>query len=140
MRSVALGALAALALVEPLHGQAYRLEPECPPARDSLRVVADARLPAAMAGEVTNRDTGRPLYYASVTLQPGDRRATTDSLGAFRISPTPEGRYTVRIRAIGFAEYSDTLTVSSAAGLRLHIPLVPQYFERCPTVRRVPVP
>lgn len=140
MRIFALSALAAVALVEPLHGQAYRVEPECPPARDSLRIVADVRLASTLAGEVTNRDTGRPIYFASVTLQPGDQRVTTDSLGAFRISPAPDGRYVVRIRAIGFAEYSDTLTVTSSTGMRVHIPLVPQYFDRCPTLRRVPVP
>ncbi len=139
MRTFALGALAAIALVEPLHGQAHRLEPECPPARDSLRVVADLRLASALTGEVTNRDTGRPVYYALVTLHPGNRRVTTDSLGAFRISSASDGRYVFRIRAIGFAEYSDTLTVSSTTGMRLHIPLVPRYPDRCPTIRRIPV-
>jgi hypothetical protein len=140
MRSLTVGVLAAFALVEPLPGQAYRLEPECPPARDSLRLAVDTRLASALAGEVTNRDTGRPIYYALITLQPGDQRATTDSLGAFRISPALEGRYTIRIRAIGFAEYSDTLAVNAGSGVRLHVPLVPQYADRCPTFRRVPVP
>jgi hypothetical protein len=140
MRTITLCVFAAFAIGSRLNGQSYRLEPECPPARDSLRIVTDARLSSMLTGEVTDRDTGRPVHSALVTLQPGDHQVATDSLGAFRLSPTHAGRSVIRIRAIGFAEYSDTLTVTSSAGLRVHVPLIPQYTDRCPTVRRVRVP
>lgn len=137
MRSVVLVLLTAFTFARPLHAQS-RLEPECPPARDSLYTGIDSRLASGLLGEVTDRDTGRPIRGASITLDPGNHSAGTDSLGAFRIVPVAVGRYHVRIGAIGFAGYSDTVTIRSTAGTRLHVPLVPQYAERCRTVRRVP--
>src|SRR5262245_56065157 len=140
MRFVTLSALATFVMAEPLRGQSYRLEPECPPARGTLRIAADTQLPLSLLGEITNRDTGLALPFALVTLRPGGHQVTTDSFGAFRLPLPAAGRYTFRIRAIGFAEYSDTLTVSADAGVHLHVPLVPEYVDRCPTVRRVRVP
>jgi len=140
MRFVTFVALAAFTIAAPLGGQSYRLEPECPPARDTLRIATDTQLPLSLLGEITNRDTGRPLPFALVTLRPSGNQVTTDSLGAFRLPLPAAGLYTFRIRAIGFTEYSDTLAVSADTGVRLHVPLVPQFFDRCPTVRRVRVP
>jgi len=141
-RSMRLNALAlavAVAIAGRVDAQTHRLEPECPPARDSFRLSHDPLQQAAIAGEVTKRDTGRPLRNAFVLLTPGDHRATTDSLGAFRIADVPEGRYMVLIRHIGFEKYADTLLLGTRLGAHLHVPLVPAYLDRCPTVRRVPV-
>jgi hypothetical protein len=121
-------------------GQTYRLEPDCPPARDTFRLGADARRPASVSGEITSRDTGRPIQRAFVLLAPGNYRSSTDSVGVFRIDRVPEGRYTVMIRATGFAHYTDTLALRSSTGLALHVPLTPQYPDRCSTITRVRVP
>jgi hypothetical protein len=102
MRTVALLLLTAVAISRPLHGQS-RLEPECPPARDSLYTRLDGRFASGLAGEVTSLDTGQPIRQASITREPGTHRAVTDSLGAFHIAPVAVGRYHLRVRAIGFA-------------------------------------
>src|SRR5689334_921775 len=88
----------------------------CPAARDSLRVSIDTSSPMSIAGEVTNRDTGRPLADAYVTLDSTSRHASTDSVGAFRIAQIPDGHYTVRVRAIGFAVDTQSLVMSSRVG------------------------
>src|SRR5690349_17453256 len=104
----------------------------CPPARDSLRVSIDTNLPMSISGEVTNRDTGRPLAGAYVTLDSTGRHASTDSVGAFRIDHIPDGHYTVRVRATGFAVDTQSLVMSGGVGgARVRIPLTPQYFDRC---------
>ena len=135
MRSNALALVVAVALAGRAHAQANRLEPECPAARDSFRLYREALPRAAVAGEVTNRDTAEPLRNAFILLTPGDHRASTDSLGTFRIDHVPDGQYTVLIRYLGFAQYLDTLVVDAGVGTRLHVPLVPAYFHRCSTVR-----
>lgn len=137
MRPVHRWTLAACVFAAPLHAQADRYVPDCPPARDWLRITTAARLASALAGNVTNLDTGRPIASAYVVLEPSGRFAVTDSLGAFRIAPVT-GRFVIRVRAIGYDGYSDTITIGPNDGMHLHVPLMPQYPERCPTMRRVP--
>ena len=144
MRFAVPAILVSVAIARPAFGQILlwetsRLEAECPPARDSLRLFRDTLLHGTVAGEVTNRDTGQPLREAHIGLTPGNHRATTDSLGAFTIDHVPEGPYQVFIRYMGFAEYKDTIRLDARVGTRLHVPLVPSYGHRCPLVRRFPV-
>jgi hypothetical protein len=83
-------------------------------------------------GQITNRDTGKPIAGAYVTIDSTNYHAGTDSLGAFRIEQLPEGRYTVRIRAIGFIVDTEPVVIGPrTGGLHLHVPLVPQYLHRC---------
>jgi hypothetical protein len=136
--AVAIARPASGQMITQLLGEIYRFETECPTARDSLRLSRDSLQPTALVGEVTNQDTGQPLESAGVLLTPGDHRAGTDSLGAFRIDRIPEGRYQVLIRRIGFAQYKDSLSIDARVGTRLHVPLVPAYGHRCELVRRGP--
>ena len=54
----------------------------------------------------------RPVPSATARLTPGDHRARVDDQGRFRFEGLPRGRYDLRVRAIGFAEASATVTYS----------------------------
>ena len=115
-----------------------RLQPVCPPPRDSLYVVARPQDPLRVLGRVTDRDTGRPLAGVQVTAGRG-RSTETDSAGGFRLDSLTSGRHTISFGRIGYEGRTEILEVSSRAGAQVRVPLVPQYVERCPTVDRVRV-
>ncbi|MGE5733003.1 MAG: carboxypeptidase-like regulatory domain-containing protein [Gemmatimonas sp.] len=117
----------------------YRLEPQCPPTLDFLRVSADSLHPTQIVGHVTNRDTARPLGGASVALLATGAHVVTDSLGEFRFNAVPNGRYAIEVRAIGYTPRTDTVSLSASAGVQMRVPLLPQYFDRCFEVKRVRV-
>lgn len=62
-----------------------------------------------LRGQVVRRDTNTPVSGASVRLPRVRREATTDSLGRFRFSELPGGRFVVLITAAGFV--SDSVDV-----------------------------
>src|SRR4051812_48811028 len=115
-----------------------RLQPVCPPARDSLYVTARPQDPLRVLGRVTDRDTGRPLGGVQVAAG-GGRGTQTDSLGAFRLDSLTSGRHTITFGRIGYERRTEVFEVSSRSGAEVRVPLVPQYVERCPTVDRVRV-
>ena len=138
-RSASLLAIVA-ALGAACHNQpVYRLQPQCPAARDTFRIDVQAQGIAAVSGVVTNRDTGTPVSEALITLSPTDRRQLTDSLGRFALDSVRPGQYVVSIRRIGYARRNDNISVSTGSALALRLPLEPAYVERCPTVERVRV-
>ncbi len=47
-------------------------------------------------------ENGRPVSYAQVGLEPGDRRVVADQNGEFVITALRTGEYTIRVRRIGF--------------------------------------
>jgi hypothetical protein len=117
----------------------YRLEPVCPPPRDSFRVAVRPRELPVITGRVTNLDTGAPVSDAVVTISPNDRRQVTDSVGLFALDSLPPGQYVISIRRIGYVQRTDSIALSGSSAVEVRIPLEPSYVERCPTVERVPV-
>ena len=135
MRSALLATALPLMLAREARAQAAPVELDCPPPRDSTRVAVDSQRPASIVGEVTNRDTGRPLTGGWVVVRPVNRYAPTDSVGGFHFDGLADGRYVVELLEVGFARRYDTLNVNARFGAHLHISLQPQYPDRCPTVR-----
>jgi len=135
MRSALLATALPLMLAKQAGAQAAQIELDCPPALDSTRIAIDSQRPASVFGEVTNRDTGRPLSAGWVVVRPVNRYAATDSVGSFRFDGLADGRYTVELLEVGFARRLDTLDVNARFGVHLHISLQPQYPDRCPTVQ-----
>lgn len=66
---------------------------------------------ASLTGRVVNKIDATPVVGASVTLPALDRNATTDSAGRFRFDELPAGTQSIRIRHVGLAEVTDTVTL-----------------------------
>ena len=73
------------------------------------------------------RDTeGVAVFAATVALYQGEDRtmvAETDRLGSFRISEALPGDYEMRIQALGYSEYIETIQVGFAATLEVDVRL-----------------
>jgi Carboxypeptidase regulatory-like domain len=77
---------------------------------------------ATIVGDVVAAADGRPLPYATVIVDPGNRERFADAGGSFVIGELALGSYHLRVRQIGFAARDTTLVITTA-GLqkRLHI-------------------
>ncbi|HEY5547509.1 MAG TPA: carboxypeptidase-like regulatory domain-containing protein [Gemmatimonadaceae bacterium] len=60
-----------------------------------------AQGPNTLRGRVSD-ETSRPVPFAQITLNPGDRRIVTDQNGDFNIASIADGEYQLRVRRIGF--------------------------------------
>lgn len=58
-------------------------------------------------------ENGRPVSYAQVALDPGERRVVADQNGEFVITALRTGEYTLRVRRIGFEPTQVTVRLPS---------------------------
>jgi hypothetical protein len=68
-----------------------------------LAVRAEAQTDGAIAGQVRDAATSRPIAAAQVEVVGTGLAAETDTVGSFRIAPVRAGTHVVEVRAIGFA-------------------------------------
>ena len=82
-------------------------------------------------GVVVNMDTGDPLGWAQVQIQDGDSSVVVaDSIGQFAFAGRlHRGSVRLGVRRLGFAQYSDTVTVPLPAGVRWRIALAVMPFD-----------
>jgi hypothetical protein len=81
-------------------------------------------------GHVARADTAAPLAGAVVDLiRPPEERVITDAHGDFRFDSLAPGRYALRIRAIGFRPWQDTVRVVPEARPAFQIELVPDTLD-----------
>jgi TonB-dependent receptor len=79
-------------------------------ARSSLAAVIAAVLAPALSyagtisGQVTDKETGRPLPDAIVTIEGSGRTTTTDRSGRFRLVEVPGGTRSLRVRSVGYGD------------------------------------
>ncbi|TQM48451.1 iron complex outermembrane receptor protein [Arcticibacter tournemirensis] len=73
-----------------------------------LPCVASAQF--SIKGKITDRSSHQPLPGASISI--GNRSSTSNSNGDFSITFLEEASYQVRIRYIGYKEYSRTIRIS----------------------------
>jgi len=88
---------------------------------------------ATIQGRIRDQD-GSAVYGATVLLLRGEELVAgsdSDRLGLFRIFPLAQGRYTVRVQGLGYAEHSEevTLGVGETVELDLHIERSPFQLE-----------
>ena len=79
------------------------------------------------AGEIRARvldDAGAPVSDAQIELNPGSRRALSESDGGFLFPQVKPGAYTLQIRRIGYQPVTIQLTVSAGAPTSPAIALV----------------
>jgi hypothetical protein len=65
-----------------------------------------------LGGMVFRDSAEHPLGGAEVTIPALNRGARTNYLGEFRMDRLPAGRYAVAVRFLGFAPFTDSVTVS----------------------------
>ena len=64
-------------------------------------------------GKVTDAGSGDFLPGANVVLDGTNYGASSDRFGEFTISNVPDGNYTLTVTYVGYADYSDSVTVGS---------------------------
>jgi len=91
-----------------------------------MPILAHATVFATLHGIVHDAQH-RPIAGAQVSLRAAESafalRASTTGSGAFEIPQVPIGVYLLSVSAPGFAEFTESLTVTSATNPILHIPL-----------------
>jgi len=68
----------------------------------ALPLFAQAQGLGSVAGTVTGKNTQQFLAGITLTLRPGERNATTDQQGNFRINGIPAGSYSLTFTGVGF--------------------------------------
>jgi hypothetical protein len=72
---------------------------------------AAAQQKGAIIGEILDAVDGSPLIKVTVTIQGTKLKATTDSLGTFRIDGVEAGEVTVRFQKAGYASLAEPVVV-----------------------------
>ena len=85
-------------------------------AKPGLVIALDRNNPSLVRGVVVN-DSGMPLAGANVTIDAINASVGTDKTGAFLIKARREGTFVLRVRAIGYAPTTQTVTISANTGL-----------------------
>jgi len=76
-------------------------------------VSAPAAAPATFIGTVLSDSTERPIANAEVSIGALQLIVRSDSAGNFTLSGITPGRYTVTIRAVGFAPFNSAMTFTA---------------------------
>jgi len=66
-----------------------------------------------LSGHVLRLVDLQPVRSAGIRLQPGGRLVVTDSLGRFQFTDVPNGRYLLRVMAIGYPALADSITLGA---------------------------
>ena len=92
-----------------------------------------AQSTGAIAGVVTDAQTGRGLANVTVTVEGGRRGAVSDSAGRYRIREVRSGTYTLRAVLIGYTPAQREDLVAQASGtLVVNVAMAPTSFTGAP--------
>jgi hypothetical protein len=83
----------------------------------ALRNASRPTASADIFGAVTDSSTSTPIASAQVTIQVGELivvNVLTDAFGRYRAHHIPTGRYTVRVRFLGFRPFERAVTIADA--------------------------
>lgn len=96
-----------------------------------------AQFPGELRGDVIDVLSGRPVPSADVRLEGVSSPETTDAAGAFRVRGIEPGRYTLSVRAPGYAALTRTVVIENGAVTSVRIELRPDAVEVEGVVARV---
>ena len=91
-----------------------------------LLLFAAALLPLSaqtVKGTLSDSETGEVIPFANVVLEGTRYGAATDINGFYLINKMPEGAYTLRVRFVGYQEYSEPITIKKGETLIRNIAL-----------------
>ena len=88
-----------------------------------------AQWPGEVRGHVVDVLSGRPVPSAEVALVGASAFAATDAAGAFRLRGLEPGRYTLSVRAAGYAHAARDVVVENGTVSSVRIELSPEIVE-----------
>ena len=91
-----------------------------------LLLFAAALLPLSaqtVKGTLSDSETGEVIPFANVVLEGTRYGAATDINGFYLINKMPEGAYTLRVRFVGYQEYSEPISIKKGETLIRNIAL-----------------
>ncbi|MDB5018380.1 MAG: hypothetical protein JWQ84_3212 [Mucilaginibacter sp.] len=78
---------------------------------------------AVIKGKISDGKTSEPLPTAYVLLDGTNKGSSTDAFGNFEISKLEPGKYKIKIKYIGFAEYEKEVDIAPGQVFVINIPL-----------------
>lgn len=92
-----------------------------------LLLLASAQLAtaqqSALRGTVVSAETGQPLGFSIVTLQPNVGRQFTDGAGVFAFTGTKPGTYLLSVRQIGYTPLDTQIVVAGDSTPKMRVAL-----------------
>ena len=77
----------------------------------------------SIKGTLTDNESGEAIPFANVVLEGTRYGAATDINGFYLINKIPEGSYTLRVRFVGYQEYTEPITIKKGQVIVLNIVL-----------------
>lgn len=76
-------------------------------------------------GTVSSSATGEAVPFSSVLLADTRYGVTTDLNGLFILTRVPDGKYTLKVRSVGFQEYSQEVDLKGGRSINVKVSLQP---------------
>ena len=92
----------------------------------TLLPVANSLVAQTVKGTLTDEATGESVPFANVVLENTRYGAASDVNGFFLINKFPAGTYTLRVRFIGYEEYTEEITLGKGQTITRNIKLKAQ--------------
>lgn len=87
---------------------------------------ADAQWPGVIEGQIVDRETGRPVAFASVALMTMGAETSAGTDGRFRLAAVTEGRHELRVDRLGYGAVTKIVQVRHGRVERVTIALAPK--------------
>ncbi len=87
-----------------------------------------------LIGRLVDRETGRPVATAAVSVVGRPAESASDGQGRFRLTGVPAGRHELRVRRLGYAPLRHVVDVTSGRTTELEVGLVREPVELEPLV------
>ena len=95
----------------------------------SLLLLCATMVPLAaqtIKGNLSDSETGESIPFANVVLEGTRYGAATDINGFYLINKMPEGNYTLRVRFVGYQEFTESITIKKGQTIIRNITLKPE--------------
>ena len=76
-----------------------------------------------ISGHVIEKDSEEDIPFATILIVGTDKGAVSNEVGQFKLTHLSEGRYTLRVSAVGYKTLEKTITVGSEYMAVVHFPL-----------------